>query len=229
MNLGADTPPRRTWGQRGKRGLLWIFSAIVGLVALVWSAGQWDAWKQFNQDLVQFETIQIGAPMAEVRYALGEPQFVLADDPDRSNPFSKYGRIAYDVSATGRSTSMPKNTTVEHFDVWEWHQDKERIDINFDLRTKIVKVVGCYVKDPTDTTSSCRTVGSLWAGDTETELLGKLGHPDRVDYGSSGQTKTAHYDALGLDVHMEKRRVYFIRKRAPGDAGFWWWISHGRP
>ena len=38
-------------------------------------------------------------------------------------------------------------------------------------------------------------------------------------------TKSLDYNALGLKLSLEKRKVILLSKVAPQDAGFWWWMS----
>jgi hypothetical protein len=59
-----------------------------------------------------------------------------------------------------------------------------------------------------------------------------LGHPDREEVAGGGQllgypvavTKIANYDALGLRIHFEKKKVAGITKLAGREISFWQWV-----
>ena len=69
----------------------------------------------------------------------------------------------------------------------------------------------------------------------ENEVRRRLGRPDIEDVSGRGMllgnpiiaTRSLDYNALGLKLSLEKRKVILLSKVAPHDAGFWWWMTYG--
>ena len=208
-----------SWGRRTRKVLLWIASILVALSVIAYMMGKIADYRQFKEDLTTYYGVKIGAPMAEVRYALNYPTSVEAETHDKTFP----GNIVYDLGAKEGPTQMPANTQVEDYFIWEYSKDGHRTDVTFHKISKRVTEVSCYT-DAEKGGQFCESLFGISAGTDESYIEERLGKPDHQKY--DGPTKTVEYAALGLELVLSERKVYLLKKTGAGSAGLDWFLSH---
>lgn len=208
-----------SWGRRIRKVLLWIVGILVALYVVAYIMGKIADYQQFKEDLTTYYGVKIGAPMAEVRYALNYPTGVEAETHDKTFP----GNIVYDVEATEGPTQMPANTQVEDYFIWEYTMDDHRTDVTFHQKSKRVTEVSCYT-DAEKGGQYCESLFGISAGTEESYMVERLGKPDRQKY--DGPTKTVEYAALGLELVLLERKVYLLKKTGAGSVGLGWFLCH---
>jgi hypothetical protein len=229
MEIVSEIKPRRTWGQRLRRGLVWFASFIVVVSFALWVNAQYNNYQSFERELVEFRNVRIGTSQPDVSYTLGRPSWVIADIPaKKSGPWDNYPRV-YEVASTSGPNIMPKGKTIEDFNEWLWVSGDEDVGVAFDPKTGLVNSFSCSVGDESTSLSNCSGIGSITAGDSEDAVLRALGTPDRVEFSKDSLTKTLVYTDIGLEVNLSQREVYRWVKTSPKDLGVWWWLTHGRP
>ena len=194
----------------------------------LWLHAQFGNYQSFKRDLVEFRGVRIGASVSEVRYALGQPKWVVGVSTVDTNLPGDYFPL-YDVAATSGPNMLPKKLKATDFDIWSWEQGSESVGVIFNSKTKRVKSVDCAVVENDTNYGLCSGINSISIGDDEDEVVRLFGTPDHIDFPTGGVTKTITYDDIGLEVRLSKRKVYMWRKQAAPDVGLWWWMSHGRP
>lgn len=218
-----------SWRKLIKHATEWLLGILLVLGLFLWLSAEMKNYKVFKHDLADFQGARIGAPMAEVRYALGVPKHVIAP-PSPVDHFPAPPQsfmLVYDVDATSGPNQMPPGKTAEQFDAWSWDgSGTARTDVTFDPKSRKVSEIKCFGGDTTKF-PDCFTVGGLHSGVTEQEAVDALGPPDTNSYESVIKIMT--WRAIGVHLYLTKRVVYAIDKSAPDGAGFWWWLTHGRP
>lgn len=226
MEDSADKP-QRSRKIVFKRITLWIFGVLIMLFAGRELHTQMTRYRQFTHDLAQYQGIRIGAPKIEVEYVLGHPKYVLAPPSPDDTPQPPQGfLIQYEVDATSGPTAMPAGKTSVEFNSWSWDESGHRVDVDFDPKTHNVTTVSCYVNEPEHAVVDCSTIGGVSTGNTEAEMIARIGQPDRSEFNELGASKTVYYGDLGFEIYLRKQRIYMIRKLTPGKIGLWWWLEH---
>ena len=176
-----------------------IVSVLIGINAL-------DAYNNRPQKITSFESISLGASMAEVAYALGEPSYVLENKD-----------IKWDDGTVSKGAWMQvnKQEVKKHKDGykgyfrWDYQSSNRKVDVHFDKGTKVVTSIGCYVNSKAATHGPCQ-VNGISVGSSEGEVTERLGQPTRSTIDANSNVKTLEYDNWNMKVLLEKRAVYYI-------------------
>ncbi|ARQ08628.1 hypothetical protein NXC12_CH00537 [Rhizobium etli] len=204
--------------RRGMAVRIIAASALATLAAWVWIKVQ--AYHDFRRDLTSYRGIRLGDTMEEIEYALGYPPFVL-DAPAYDAEMGGYSMRVYQTDNKDPQNLMPASMKVQDFLGWQYQQDSHRIDVTFDATKKQVSGIGCYANGPAQ---QCPSIFGIDSNSSEDDVLASLGKADAYKY--EGPSKSYRYDAIGLEVSMEKRRVYMVEKTPPQGSGARWFFSH---
>lgn len=192
---------------------IWV---VLGLtVAVVVGINALDAYNNRPQKVTSFESINLGASMDEVAYALGQPTSVARPEDWEL----KDGTIW-----KGVVTDVPKQEVENHkqrfkgFVNWryEGYADR-RIDVDFDKDTKVVTSIGCYVNPDATSRGPC-WVNGISVGSSESEVTERLGQPTRSSIDAYSNIKTLEYDNWNMEVFLSKRVVYYIKVHAKSEG-----------
>lgn len=181
-----------------------VVAIIVGIKAL---GAALDVYNSRPQKVTSFESINLGASMDEVAYALGEPTTVarlgdweLAD-----------GTIEKDIVIDVLSQEVEKHKQrFKGYVYWRFAYSDRRIDVNFDKDTKVVTSIGCYVNPDAVIRGVCWTNG-IRDGNSEEMVTERLGQPTRSSIDSYSNVKTLEYDNWNMEIRLKKRVVYYIK------------------
>ena len=100
---------------------------------------------------------------------------------------------------------MPNDKTIDDFDDWVYGNDSVTFTVGF-AHDKVRRLT--CMNDSGANLSSCGMVAGVSIGDSEESVRHKLGRPTRHEY--AGTSKTISYDDIGLDIGLEKGKVYLI-------------------
>lgn len=201
-----------------RNGILWLLAIIAVLILLLWVGVVWERWGTFQRDRVGYMGLKIGSSMDEAIYVFGYPtEVLLPADKERWS-------YVLTVEGTDPKNSIPAGKTVRDYDRWQLAKDATRVDIWFDPETKNVTRIGCYVDKGHGSNGWCPPIFGVNTTDDEDEIEGNLGKPNKQKY--DGSSKSYRWDAIGLEVSLEKKEAYMIVKNSDGDPGLAWFLKH---
>jgi hypothetical protein len=150
----------------------------------------------------EYAGLRLGMSPDEVMYIKGYPPQVLGE-PDKDGEW-KGDRP---VIATNQ---LQKGKRVEDYDIWSYENDQSRIDVIFNPEKTTVIAIECYSNDRL---RRCPSVAGVSDGDSEQQVIRKLGPPD-ASY-IMGITKSLNYRTLGLILKLTKEQVYWLAIHDP--------------
>ena len=108
------------------------------------------------------------------------------------------------------TSNLEKGKRVQDYRDWVVYEDNlYRLDVTFDEKAALV-AISCFSKARL---GSCPSIAGVTDGDSEQEVIRKLGAPgtSRIQ----GVTKRITYPDLGIVIRLEKERVYTLGIKDP--------------
>src|SRR5207253_560902 len=127
MNALTGEMPGTRRGRGKRRTIAVIAGLLVVMVAGVWLYSERERYLDFQAQLTSYEQVKLGTPMIQIKYALGQPKWVLG--PMVSDPAMRGWQLMYDVDAIEGPNVMPKGKTIEQYDEWEWDSPMEQVKV----------------------------------------------------------------------------------------------------
>jgi hypothetical protein len=203
--LYGITKDRWSWRRIVQRAAFICLGLIALGTIIVFGSHQWDQLAQ--QKLVErqaaYAGLRLGMTQDEVMYAKGYPPFVLVDDTGE-NPQSK-GYVS-PVS----TKNLEKGKRPIDYRLWSYELYKHNINVVFNPARTAVTQIHCYSEDML---YYCPKLGGVRDGDSEEEVLQKLGNPTISNI--EGATKRMSYRDLNIEVWLTKEKVYAVAVRDP--------------
>jgi hypothetical protein len=168
-----------------------VLAAIIGGVYF------WNQLPVTVTPQTEYAGIRIGMTPDEVMYIKGFPPTVFGEPRDDGDWKGFQPAI--------ETKDLEKGKRVQDYRDWSYGPPNSRIDIKFNEAKDAVIAVQCYSGDRL---GSCPSIAGVTDGDSEKEVIRRLGNPDtsRIE----GVTKTMAYRNLGITLKLEKERVYLL-------------------
>ena len=226
--------------RRARRALLWLTSLVILAGLAFWLIVQRDAYRTFRSELTAYRGVTIGQSKIEVQYVVGIPQTVQGPETRMANGGTMSVPLRVDdrpdPNIPPNYDRVPDGTGVESYDSWHYWNAEGTFDVEFNARSHRVESITCWAETERRQ-RPCPPLFGVQSGMSEDEVITRLGQPDNSEMLGGGMlegapivvTKALTYDTLGLRLDLQENRVATIRKRAPGEVNFWWWLTHGRP
>lgn len=179
------------------------------LIAVAFAVSTCSGLREFEAEISEMEGVEIGEPLAEVRYRLGIPERVLAEMSPIEVDGQVWGdaRIVYWVENPPQPVNaLPEGTKIEDYSAWEYvRTENATFTVEFGPNGT-VEGLECTAR-PAAPTYSCGPVAGIWNRDTEEQVL-RMGRPTREQI--VGVTKLMVYEDIGVYFRLTKGRVYQI-------------------
>lgn len=199
--------------QRLKRSRRTRF-VVASIVVFAVSIAIFSTARKFSRFLDVYENIAINSTRAEVRYRLGPPPMVLGELESGEFP----GRPGYYTDrAVDPLNAMPEGTDPDDYDIWSYghtSDSDQELMIEFDEAGLATEVSCMQMNNPY---SSCSPLFGVRIGDSEEEMIARLGHPNSERI--SGPSKIIRYTDIGVEFTLTRGRVYRLTlTREKGEA-----------
>lgn len=182
------------WRDRSKRLALW---SSVACSLLFFTILALTLFEDRSKKQTEYLDLALGMTKAEVLYVKGTPTNVSIGDTDDSG------------KKMIKTENIDAAFKIEDFYYWSYSGDKEqRIDVAFDKGGSGVIGIGCYSRSR----RSCQPILSLSTGNSEEDVLRRLGKPDTEDI--TNGVKTMSYKDANILVSLQQEKVYFIGIRS---------------
>src|SRR5262245_15306962 len=182
----------------------WRRAAFVffGLIVLGVGAYYWQQLPQKIERQTAYAGLRLGMTPDEVMYVKGYPPFVLAEE--LTDPQWKGFMKVVDTK------NLEKGKRAIDYRDWSYQGYEHNIDVTFNPARTAVEGIQCYSNDKIH---RCPELGGVRDGDSEKEVLRKLGNPttSKID----GVTKQMSYRDLNIQVWLTKEEVYMLAVRDP--------------
>ena len=205
MNPFSRPPTRQT--------LIWVAGSVAVLMLVTLGTAFFLPYVQklYRDPLLKYESISIGDTKAEVKYALGVPKYVLGPT-ENDKKFGDYQRL-FEVSGEG-TNALKVGDSFENYQAWVFSKPgagDPSVTVNFDNAGKATSISCLSI----EITGSCAKVFGIGIGDSEDDVMVKLGKADYQKY--NGVSKQLLFQKLNLILTLTKRRVYAIKVTTDGD------------
>ena len=204
-------PQRREWLKR-------VLIGIVALFVLLWLSSLWSRYEWVKRHYSSYADIDLQMTKEEVQYAAGIPPHVVAD-PDPKKPSALLA--VYQVDGKDPINALPKGRTYQSFNQWDYEAHGHRIDVVFQPESKRVMSISCFDQSDTPT---CPWTYSIKVGMDENELVKELGQPTRASV--SNGVKIMYWNDFGVEVTLQRRKAYMIRRDKPQASALWIVLRH---
>jgi hypothetical protein len=188
--------PIRRWSWR--RAAFVFFGLIVPGVG----AYYWQQLPQKIERQTAYAGLRLGMSQDEVMYTKGYPPFVLGEEV--TDPQWKGSMPVVDTK------NLEKGKRAIDYRDWYYEEDQRNINVTFNRARTAVTEIQCYSEDKV---YRCPELGGVRDGDSEKEVLRKLGNPttSKID----GVTKQMSYGDLNIEIWLTKEVVYMLALRDP--------------
>jgi len=176
------------------------FAAIVVLTGTLF--GGLYFWNHFPIPLgrqIEYAGLRLGMSPQDVLYIKGYPSGVadepsgVVDEAPKQNPFAAY--ISTDKLKPGKS--------VDDYRQWWYERSHDgSISVTFNPEKTAVIAIECL---SLDLIGRCPSLAQVFHGDSEQEVIRKLGPPDASRF--EGVLKSLSYRTLGIELTLETERV----------------------
>ena len=149
----------------------------------------------------EYAGLRLGMTQDEVMYVKGNPPYVLADEPD--SQWKGFMRVI-------DTKNLEEGKRAIDYSDWGFRETLRHIDVTFNPARTAVTIIQCTSDDKGN---RCPALGGVRDGDSEKEVLRKLGNPtsSKID----GVTKQMSYRDLNIEIWLTKERVYMLALRDP--------------
>jgi hypothetical protein len=156
----------------------------------------------FKTRVKSFMGVDLGMSKNQVIYVLGYPESILNNEEEWKE-------------IPNNELVSPESSLLQNSDEWSYSAGINRlyhyrIQPVFSSKTQSVISIYCYTGKNNDYISeeTCPLYG-LSLGKTEQYMYDKLGKPS--DEEIDGLVKKVHYDDMGLEVHLAKKKIFLIK------------------
>ena len=193
----AITKDRWRWRRIIKRTAFICLGLIILGAALGIGAYYWDQLPQKVGRQTEYAGLRLGMTQDEVMYVKGYPPSVLAEEVQ-----DPQWKGFYTVVDTKK---LEKGKRVIDYRHWSYEQGKHNINVTFNAARTAVVHLQCFSDDRL---YRCPLIGGIRDGDSEKEVVRKLGNPtaSKID----GVAKTLTYRDLGIEFILTKEQVYMM-------------------
>ena len=200
--LYGITKDRWHWRRIAKRAAFIFFGLIVIGTALGVGAYYWQELPQKIERQTAYAGLRLGMTQDEVMYVKGYPPFVLGEE--LTDPQWKGFMTVVDTK------NLEKGKRAIDYRDWSYEEYEHNINVAFNPARTAVTVIQCYSKDKV---YRCPELGGVRDGDSEKEVLRKLGNPtsSKID----GVTKEMSYRDFNIEIWLTKEEVYMLALRDP--------------
>jgi hypothetical protein len=176
------------------------------ILGCLWLFGE---FRLVNKELLGYYKIKLNDDRDEVTYRLGHAPMVIG--AAAGDGVSRFQPVYFTDPATDPKNALPSGKSVNDFTDWEYPVDPDTpkgpfVVVHFGPDQRVATVV-CTDVTPLALVT-CRAVGGVNIGDSEEDMIAKLGVPSRTTI--SGVTKTAEYFDLGLSLYLTRGKVYSL-------------------
>lgn len=199
--LYSATKDRWKWRRLVKRTLL----VILGLLLVGSAAGvSTYYYQQIPSAVVQqteYAGLRLGMTVDEVLYVKGEPTSVVTDEEVTDPKYKGFYRVV-------ATKEIEAGKSVRDFRYWSYALPYRNLNVRFNNERTAVVAIHCYSEDRL---GRCPSIAGIDDGDSESQVLAKLGRNPRSSI--DGVTKTMLYPELGIKLQLTKEEVYALEVR----------------
>ena len=185
------TRDRWSWWRIAQR--LSVGTLIVGVIGVV--AGGIYVWDRFRPvpKQTEYAGLRLGMTMDETKYIKGFPSQVYKELEGERKGLRRMIALK----------ELEKGKKIEDYNLWGYENTSYRIDLDFD-KNKLI-VIRCYSGDKLE---RCPPVGGIRDGDSEQQVVKKLGQPFAASI--EGVTKKMWYPDVGAFFYLSQETVYIL-------------------
>jgi len=195
--LYAITKDRWRWRRIIVRAAL-ALAAIAVLTGTVFSGLYF--WNLPVGRQTEYAGLRLGVSPDEVLYVKGYPAVVLVTDAPASE----------DNPSVVRTSDLEIGKRVQDYQYWGYEDDDRNITVVFNPEKTAVFAIRCYSRDRL---GRCPSIAGVFDGDSEQEVIRKLGLPDSSPIRDGN--KFLRYDSIGITlVELAREQVYGLRVRS---------------
>lgn len=169
----------------------------------------YSQFRSVRKELLGYCRVKLNDSRSEVTYRLGRAPMVLGASDGAG--FMRFQPAYYTDPAADPKNIMPSGKSAGDFADWEYPVDPDSpkgpyVVVHFGEDQRVATVM-C-----TDLTfgalNTCASVGGVNIGDSEEDMVSKLGAPSRSSI--DGVTKKADYADIGLSVFLTRGKVFSL-------------------
>ena len=193
-------------GDKMVRILKRIGLGLLGLIALLIVSIQVSNYRSFARSAEVYGNVSLGQSQQEVQYRLGDPDIVLqvagkAKNGEFTDPY-----VVKPTTAEDEGWKMPAGRTIYSFDHWTYGLRTSLSSTDIEFKNGKVSSAACFVDG---TNGSCLSLYDVRVGDTEEQLVTRLGQPTKTSL--SDEVKTITYSDLGAEFFLKRAQVYGLK------------------
>jgi hypothetical protein len=182
--------------------------ALIALIVLTGAViGGLYLWKQLPPTIspqTEYAGIRLGMGPDEVLSVNGSPPAVYGE-AEKEGKWRGFQPII-------ETRNLEKGKVVQDYRVWSYEQSSNHIDVTFNPEKTAVVAIACY---SIDRQGRCPSIGGVKDGDSELEVVRKLGTPgtSRTERGLPHMTTMEFitYPKSGIELWLGKEeRVYML-------------------
>jgi hypothetical protein len=191
--------------RKSTRALIAWILVLTGMLAYaaVWTYG---AYGRYAQQLSALDGIALGDRRGDVRYKLGDPPIVYANQAPGA---SGSGALYTDPQ---KDPAVPAGADLDSYHKWSYDNGSgsaSHLDISFDAEPGRVSRIDCFDRSDSPTGYCSRVLGA-GVGDPDSRIVTLLGMPTRQSIDDKSGVKTMDYDDLGLEFLLARQHVYAL-------------------
>jgi hypothetical protein len=175
------TRDRWSWHRIGRKTVV-VLLIFGGLITL--AAGGIYSWIQFRHlksKQTEYAGLRLGMTMAEAKYVKGIPDFVVDNTPIRTS-------------------NLDEGKKIEEYRDWRYADSTLQLVFNDD--NNLLGAIAC------SSASACPEILGITIGDSEQQLLSKLGQPSTAKI--DGLVKEMNYSSLGVLVDLRQQKIFMF-------------------
>jgi hypothetical protein len=199
----AITKDRWRWGRIVRRNALALVALIVLTGVVICGLYFWKQLPPTVSPQTEYAGIRLGMGPDEVLYINGSPPAVYGE-AEKEGKWRGFQPII-------ETKNLENGKLVQDYRVWSYEQSSNHIDVTFNPEKTAVVAIACY---SIDRQGRCPSIGGVKDGDSELEVIRKLGTPgtSRIERGRDNMTTMEFitYPKVGIELWLGKERVYML-------------------
>lgn len=204
--LYGITKDRWPWRRMFKRtGIGLLVFVVIGAAAV----GALYLWNQLPARVglqTEYAGLRIGMSPDEVMYVKGYPPVVL--EAEAEGEWKGFYKVV-------QTKDLEKGKRVQDYQHWSYNGANSNINVEFDKTKSSVIAIDCFSNDKLN---RCPPVAGLKDGDSEKDVIRKLGTPNISKI--QGVAKSMVYSNLGITLTLTTEQVYMLSVNDPNQERF---------